>query len=127
MASEKTTAILDAIKELTILELADLVKEIEAEFGVSAAVSVSAGPAAADTELYRRSECFLTHALHDLRYKYPCKTGESVLKFKAQIYSLFKSFGLSRLLGLGSDTFCKHVPQERYRKDMGNLMQPAGI
>ena len=48
MASEKTTAILDAIKELTILELADLVKEIEAEFGVSAAVSVSAGPAAAE-------------------------------------------------------------------------------
>ncbi|MBR4256917.1 MAG: 50S ribosomal protein L7/L12 [Clostridia bacterium] len=45
MASEKTTAILDAIKGLTILELADLVKEIEAEFGVSAAVSVAA-PAA---------------------------------------------------------------------------------
>ena len=42
MASEKTTAILDAIKGLTILELADLVKEIEAEFGVSAAVSVAA-------------------------------------------------------------------------------------
>ena len=41
MASEKTTAILDAIKGLTILELADLVKEIEAEFGVSAAVSVA--------------------------------------------------------------------------------------
>lgn len=45
MASEKTTAILDQIKALTILELADLVKEIEAEFGVSAAVSVAA-PAA---------------------------------------------------------------------------------
>ena len=47
MASEKTTAILDAIKGLTILELADLVKEIEAEFGVSAAVSVAA-PAAGE-------------------------------------------------------------------------------
>ena len=47
MASEKTTAILDAIKGLTILELADLVKEIEAEFGVSAAVS-AAGPAAGE-------------------------------------------------------------------------------
>ena len=42
MASEKTTAILVAIKGLTLLELADLVKEIEAEFGVSAAVSVAA-------------------------------------------------------------------------------------
>ena len=47
MASEKTTAILDAIKGLTILELADLVKEIEAEFGVSAAVSVAAPAAGA--------------------------------------------------------------------------------
>ena len=48
MASEKITALLDQIKELTILELAELVKELEAEFGVSAApVAVAAGPAAA--------------------------------------------------------------------------------
>ena len=44
MASEKTTQILDQIKALTILELADLVKAIEEEFGVSAApVAVAAG------------------------------------------------------------------------------------
>ncbi len=47
MASEKTTQILDLIKGLTILELADLVKEIEAEFGVSAAPVAVAGAAAA--------------------------------------------------------------------------------
>ena len=48
MASEKTTQILDQIKALTILELADLVKAIEEEFGVSAApVAVAAGAAAA--------------------------------------------------------------------------------
>ena len=49
MATEKTTAILDQIKELTILELADLVKALEEEFGVSAApVAVAAvGGAAA--------------------------------------------------------------------------------
>ncbi len=47
MATEKTTSILDAIKELTILELADLVKALEEEFGVSAApVAVAAAPAA---------------------------------------------------------------------------------
>lgn len=48
MASEKITAILDSIKTLTILELAELVKELEAEFGVSAApvAAVAAGPAA---------------------------------------------------------------------------------
>ena len=53
MASEKTTAILEEIKALTILELADLVKAIEEEFGVSAApvaVSGGAAPAAAAEE-----------------------------------------------------------------------------
>ena len=47
MASEKTTQILDAIKGLTILELADLVKAVEEEFGVSAAPVAVAGAAAA--------------------------------------------------------------------------------
>ena len=37
MASEKITNILEEIKTLTILELADLVKAVEEEFGVSAA------------------------------------------------------------------------------------------
>ena len=52
MASEKITAILDSIKELKILELAELVKELVAEFGVSAApvaavaVAGAAAPAA---------------------------------------------------------------------------------
>ncbi len=48
MASEKITAILDEIKALTILEVADLVKALEEEFGVSAApVAVAAVGAAA--------------------------------------------------------------------------------
>mgnify|MGYP006357249713 CR=1 FL=1 len=47
MATEKTTAILEEIKALTILELADLVKAIEEEFGVSAAPVAVAGAAVA--------------------------------------------------------------------------------
>ena len=51
MASEKITNILEEIKSLTILELADLVKAVEEEFGVSAAAPVgvvaAAGAAAA--------------------------------------------------------------------------------
>ena len=35
--SEKITGIIDAVKELTVLELNELVKAIEEEFGVSAA------------------------------------------------------------------------------------------
>ena len=50
MASEKITNIVEEIKTLTILELADLVKAVEEEFGVSAAapvgVAVAAGAAA---------------------------------------------------------------------------------
>lgn len=45
MASEKITAIVEEIKSLTILELADLVKEVEETFGVSAA-AMTAAPAA---------------------------------------------------------------------------------
>ena len=44
MASEKITNILEEIKSLTILELSDLVKAVEEEFGVSAAGA--AAPAA---------------------------------------------------------------------------------
>ena len=45
--SEKITKFIEEIKTLTILELRDLVKAIEEEFGVSAApVAVAAGPAA---------------------------------------------------------------------------------
>ncbi|MGM9663347.1 MAG: 50S ribosomal protein L7/L12 [Eubacteriales bacterium] len=54
MASEKITAIIDEIKSLTILEVADLVKALEEEFGVSAApvaaVAVGGGAAAPAAE-----------------------------------------------------------------------------
>ena len=46
MASEKSVQIIEAIKALTILELSDLVKAIEEEFGVSAAPVAVAGAAA---------------------------------------------------------------------------------
>jgi large subunit ribosomal protein L7/L12 len=47
MANEKSTQIIEQIKALTILELADLVKAIEEEFGVSAAPVAVAGAAVA--------------------------------------------------------------------------------
>lgn len=47
MASEKTAKFIEEIKALTVLELAELVKAIEEEFGVSAAAPVMmAGPVA---------------------------------------------------------------------------------
>ena len=47
MASEKITNILEEIKSLTILELSDLVKAVEEEFGVSAAAPVGVAVAGA--------------------------------------------------------------------------------
>ena len=47
MASEKITAIIEELKTLTVLELSELVKAVEDEFGVSAAAAVAvAAPAA---------------------------------------------------------------------------------
>ena len=49
MASEKITAIVEELKTLSVLELSELVKAVEEEFGVSAAAAVvSAGPAAGE-------------------------------------------------------------------------------
>ena len=47
MANEKITAIVEEIKSLTILELNELVKAVEEEFGVSAAAPVAAAGAGA--------------------------------------------------------------------------------
>ena len=46
MASEKVEKMIEAVKELTVLELNELVKALEEEFGVTAAAAVVAGPAA---------------------------------------------------------------------------------
>ena len=47
MASEKITSMIEELKTLTVLELSELVKAVEEEFGVSAAAAVAvAAPAA---------------------------------------------------------------------------------
>ena len=46
MASEKITAMIEEVKTLTVLELAELVHALEEEFGVSAAAAAVAAPAA---------------------------------------------------------------------------------
>ena len=65
MASEKSMKIIEDIKALTILELADLVKAVEEEFGVSAAPVAVAGvaaPAAAAEEEKSEFDVELTSA-----------------------------------------------------------------
>ncbi len=47
MASEKILNLIEEVKGLTVLELSELVKALEEEFGVSAAAPVAVGVAAA--------------------------------------------------------------------------------
>ena len=46
MASEKITKFIEDVKALSVMELAELVKALETEFGVSAAAMAVAAPAA---------------------------------------------------------------------------------
>ena len=50
MASEKITALIEEVKGLTVVELAELVHALEETFGVSAAAAAVAAPAAGAAE-----------------------------------------------------------------------------
>ena len=56
--SEKVANLIEAVKALTVLELSELVKALEEEFGVSAAapVAVAAAPAAAAAPADEKTE-----------------------------------------------------------------------
>ncbi len=59
MASEKVLKLIEEVKTLTVLELSELVKELEEEFGVSAAapaVAIAAAPAAGGAAAEEKSE-----------------------------------------------------------------------
>ena len=56
MASEKITALVEQVKELTVLELTELVHTLEEVFGVSAAAAAVAAPAAAAVEVEEKTE-----------------------------------------------------------------------
>ncbi|MHB1485863.1 MAG: 50S ribosomal protein L7/L12 [Saccharofermentanales bacterium] len=51
MASEKTAKFIEEIKSLTVMELSELVKALETEFGVSASAMAVAAPASAAAEV----------------------------------------------------------------------------
>ena len=54
--SEKIAALIEEVKGLTVLELAELVHALEDEFGVSAAAAAVAAPAAAAVEVEEKTE-----------------------------------------------------------------------
>ena len=56
MASEKITALVEQVKELTVLELSELVHTLEEVFGVSAAAAAVAAPVAAAEVVEEKTE-----------------------------------------------------------------------
>ncbi len=60
MAALTKEQILDAIAEMTVLEASELVKAMEEKFGVTAAVAVAAGPAAAGPAEEEQTEFTVT-------------------------------------------------------------------
>ena len=56
MASEKINAMIEEVKTLTVLELAELVHALEETFGVSAAAAAVAAPAAGAAEVEEKTE-----------------------------------------------------------------------
>lgn len=60
MAALTNDQILDAIASMTVLEASELVKAMEEKFGVTAAVAVAAGPAAAAPAAEEQTEFTVT-------------------------------------------------------------------
>ena len=56
MASEKVTKLIEDVKGLSVLELSELVKALEEEFGVSAAAPVAVAAAAAPGQQQLRQQ-----------------------------------------------------------------------
>lgn len=70
MASEKITALIEEVKNLSVLELSDLVKALEEEFGVSAAaMAAPAAGAAAAAEVEEKTEFDVVLASFDASAK----------------------------------------------------------
>ena len=70
--SEKVTNLIEEVKALTVLELSELVKALEEEFGVSAAapaVAVAAAPAAAAPAAEEKTEFDVVLASFDAAAK----------------------------------------------------------
>ncbi len=71
MAALTNDQILDAIASMTVLEASELVKAMEEKFGVTAAVAVAAGPAAAGPAAEEQTEFNVSLDSFDAAKKIP--------------------------------------------------------
>ena len=109
MASEKVTALVDQVKELTVLELSELVSTLEEEFGVSAAAPVAAVAAPAAGGAAGAAEAEQTE--FDVILKSPGSSKINVIKVVKEISGL----GLKEAKALVDET--PKAVKEKVSKD----------
>ena len=120
MASEKITALIEEVKALTVLELSELVKALEEEFGVSAAAMAApaAGAGAAAEAVEEKTEFDVVLAGFDAAAKI------KVIKAVREITGL----GLAEAKGVveGAPKTLKEAVAKDEAEEMKKKLEEAG-
>ena len=120
MASEKITAMIEEVKALTVLELSELVKALEEEFGVSAAAMAApaAGAGAAAEAVEEKTEFDVVLAGFDAAAKI------KVIKAVREITGL----GLAEAKGVveGAPKTLKEAVSKDEAEEMKKKLEEAG-
>ena len=118
MASEKINALIEEVKALTVLELSELVKALEEEFGVSAAAMAApaAGGAAAPAEEAKTEFNVVMTAVGDQKIK--------VIKVVREITGL----GLAEAKGMveGAPKTLKEAVSKDEAEELKKKLEEAG-
>ena len=118
MASEKILAMIEEVKALSVLELNELVKALEEEFGVSAAAVAVAAPAAAGAAVEEKTEFDVVLAGFDAAAKI------KVIKAVREITGL----GLAEAKGVveGAPKTLKEAVSKDEAEEMKKKLEEAG-
>ena len=118
MASEKVTAIVEELKVLTVLELSELVKAVEEEFGVSAAAAVAvAAPAAGGAAAEEKTE-------FDVVLKAAGAEKIKVIKVVREITGL--GLGEAKALVVGAPKTLKEAVSKDEAEEISNKLKEVG-
>ena len=118
MAALTNEQILDAIASMTVLEASELVKAMEEKFGVTAAVAVAAGPAAAAPAAEEQTEFTVTLESFDAAKKIP------VIKAVREITGL--GLGEAKALVEGAPKVLKEGVSKADADEIAKKIEEAG-
>ncbi len=118
MAALTNDQILDAIAEMTVLQASELVKAMEEKFGVTAAVAVAAGPAAAGPAEEEQTEFTVTLDSFDAAKK--------IAVIKAVKEALGLGLGEAKTLVEGAPKTLKEGVSKAEAEELIKKMEAAG-